>query len=522
MLSKVFKLSITIAGFTLLSLFSAGSVNAQSSCAGSMYTDLNNTNTYEYALNDSCTDMYININNYQSHVDRIIFDAHDFGSNYKMDIYYKDLNGSYYLLHSNIDISTYDDQNTCDERNNEPDYGENRCFEGHTYNIDRDTQLLLLKVYTQPGKTIRYHEYAYLKNIRVEGYSNYFPYPTYTPTPYPTSIHINPNLIVEDIQISPENPDYYQNVDITAIVKNSNGNTWAKGFYVRMYRNNTEIANTYYDEYLYNGSSFKWKVNNNFLDEGYNDIRVIVDTDDRIYESNENDNDRTETVYKGGHYYEPTPIPYPPYYPPQVLGDNIYIYINGNCNNVVILNDIYGNRYYGPIYAAACYGITNGYSDNSYRPSSYITREEFITMLVRAFPEAFTSSTNCGYFNDVDFGNVHWYNIHRARCSGILRGYNDNTYRPSNYISYGEAASVIYNLLNNYGYNYNNIQTAYNPYFVSNNSPHYNGIYYLSNMNPYSAYPAYDYYYSNSQNDGSYADRGWIANSLVNARYYTN
>lgn len=534
MFSKILKLGIGISSFALVALLSVSNVNAQSACSGTIYSGVNNTNTYEYAVNDSCSDMYISLNNNRNYVSRISFDAHDFNSNYVYQIYAKNSNGIYYLVVGETDMGTRNNQNCSDYKNyQQPAYGVNKCFLSKSFNINQYTDSLLIKIYTMSGKTPNYNHYAYIKNIRVDGYSN--PYPTYTPTPYPTyyptpyptyyptPIYSRPNLTVEDIQFSNDNPDYYQKVDITATIRNTNGNDSAKGFYVKMYRNNNEIANTYYNEYLYSGAAFTWKVNNNDLEVGYNDIRVIVDTDNRIAETNENDNDRTETIYKQGYVSNPYPIgPYP--VNQNVLGDTTIINIIGDCNNINIPTDIYGNRYYSTIYMARCYGITQGYSDNTYRPDSYITRAEFATMIMRAFPEYYNtySYSNCGYFNDVNYNNIHWNSIQSAKCSGIFRGYSDSTFRPNNYISYGEAASVIYNLLNKYGYNYNNMQLSYQPYFVNQNSPHYNGIYYLSNMNPYSSYPAYDYYYSNSTYDGNYANRGWIANSLVNARYYVN
>ncbi len=549
MFNKILKLGTGISSFALITLFSISNVNAQSACPGTIYSSVNNTNTYEYAVNDNCNSMYLNLNNDQYYIDRtnyinrISFDAHDFNSNYVYQIYAKGSNGIYYLVVGETDMGTRDNQNCSDYKNHQqPAYGVNKCFVSQSFNINQQTDSLLIKVYTMSGKTPNYNHYAYIKNIRIEGYGN--PYPTYTPTPYPTyyptpyptyyptpyptyyptPIYSRPNLMVEDIQFSNENPDYYQKVDISATIRNKDGNDSARGFYIRMYRNNNEIANTYYNETLYSGSAFTWKVINNDLEVGNNNIRVIVDTDNRISETNENDNDRTETIYKQGYNSNPYPIEPYPVNPGNVLGDTTIINIIGDCNNINIPSDIYGNRYYSTIYMARCYGITQGYSDNTYRPSSNITRAEFVTMLMRAFPEYYKSNvySSCGYFDDVNYYNLHWNSIQSAKCSGILRGYSDNTFRPNNYISYGEAASVIYNLLNNYGYNYNNIQMSYQPYFVDQNSPHYNGIYYLSNMNPYSSYPAYDYYYGNSVNDGNYADRGWIANSLVNARYYVN
>lgn len=524
MFSKISKLGLGLASFVLLSIAFTGNVEAATRCPGTVYANLNSTVYDEYAVNDNCRDLYIHVNNYQSYVNKISFEANDFNSNYVMEIYYQDTNGTYYMVQGQTDVDTRNNNNCSDYKGvTQPVYGIDKCFVSYNFNINRNTSNLMIRTYTMSGKNPNSNHYAYYRNIKVEGYNSSptpYPtyYPTYTPTPYPTYYYGQPNLLLENLRFSNDNPNYNQNVNISVDVRNKNGNDQASNFYVRMYRNNVEIANKYYNSTLYSGQGFTWDVNNVYLDSGNNTIKVVVDPDNRVYENNENDNQISRNIYKQYNYYTPTPTPYYPY--PQVLGDTTNIYINGNCNNVVILSDINGTRYYGPIYAAACQGFTYGYNDNSFRPDSYITRAEFISMLVRAFPEAFTSYTNCSYFSDVQSGTVHWYNIQRARCSGVARGYSNNTFRPNDYISYGEAASIIFNVLQKYNYGYNNINLNYNPYFMQPNSPHYNSVYYLSNMNPYSTYPVYDYQYGSSMQDGNHAQRGWIANSIVTARSY--
>jgi hypothetical protein len=538
--SRTSKLSLGLAGIGLLFIAFTGNVSAATRCPGTVNTNLNSTVYDEYAVNDNCRDIYIHANNYQSYVNKISFEANDFNSNYVMEVYYQDANGMYYMVQGATDVNTRDGQNCSDYKNiTQPAYGVDKCFMGYSFNINRSTSNILIRTYTMAGKNPNSNHYAYYRNFRIDGYSTYnptptpyptyyptytpTPYPTYTPTPYPTYYYAYPNLLLENLRFSTDTPNYNQNINISVDVRNKNGNESATGFYIRMYRNNTEIANKYYNSTLYSGQGFTWDVNNVYVDSGTSTIKVVVDPDNRIRETNENDNQISKNVYKNYNYYTPlpaqtsTPTPYYPY--PQVLGDNVNIYINGNCNNVVVLSDINTNRYYGPIYAAACEGITHGYNDNSYRPNSYITRAEFISMLVRAFPDAFDGYVNCSYFNDVEQGTIHWYNIQRARCSGITRGYNNNTFRPNSYISYGEAASILYNVLRKYDYGYN-VNLSYQPYFMQSNSPHYDSVYYLSNMNPYSTYPVYDYQYNYSMQDGNYAQRGWIANSIVAARAY--
>lgn len=115
--------------------------------------------------------------------------------------------------------------------------------------------------------------------------------------------------------------------------------------------------------------------------------------------------------------------------------------------------DISGDKYYAqPVAWAAAAGIVNGYSDNSFRPDSLISRQEMAAMLYRyaiylgkALPAGgylgFTDSNAIGYYAAAAVSSLHQ--------AGIIGGYPGGSFQPLGYGSRAEAVKMIY-LLDNY------------------------------------------------------------------------
>lgn len=104
-------------------------------------------------------------------------------------------------------------------------------------------------------------------------------------------------------------------------------------------------------------------------------------------------------------------------------------------------SDIEKNSWYETaVNAMSASGIVNGYEDNTFRPDKEITRAEFVTMLMQ----------NSGVlkFDSVPFGDVTddmWSSdyIYSAYKSGYIDGYEDGTFRPDKYITRAEAVKII-------------------------------------------------------------------------------
>jgi len=84
-------------------------------------------------------------------------------------------------------------------------------------------------------------------------------------------------------------------------------------------------------------------------------------------------------------------------------------------------------------------GVLNGYEDNTYRPNEYITRAELVKIAVSFYGTVAGQSTQ---FSDV---SEHWAEdfIVAAEALGFVNGYEDGSFRPDQYISRAEAMKII-------------------------------------------------------------------------------
>lgn len=98
------------------------------------------------------------------------------------------------------------------------------------------------------------------------------------------------------------------------------------------------------------------------------------------------------------------------------------------------------------IATAAASGIVSGYSEQAFGPDDPITREQMAVMVVKAAKLA----PAAGEQSFVDSSSISaWAKeaVITAVKNGIMNGYPDNTIRPGNEASRGEAASLIANAL---------------------------------------------------------------------------
>jgi len=87
-------------------------------------------------------------------------------------------------------------------------------------------------------------------------------------------------------------------------------------------------------------------------------------------------------------------------------------------------------------------GIIGGYSDGTFRPINNVTRAEFAKMICLAMGwdliEPQTPS-----FKDVPKSSWAYKYIETAKAKGVIGGYNDATFRPTNNITRAEIAKIV-------------------------------------------------------------------------------
>jgi|GEM_PF-738369 len=109
--------------------------------------------------------------------------------------------------------------------------------------------------------------------------------------------------------------------------------------------------------------------------------------------------------------------------------------------------DVKGDAWYaGAVTAAAGNGLVKGYEDGTFRPEKTITREEVAVMLVRAMnlPEGEEKLS----FKDNDKVSA-WArkSVGAAAAHGLVKGFEDGTFRPEEAASRAECAVMVYRML---------------------------------------------------------------------------
>lgn len=111
-------------------------------------------------------------------------------------------------------------------------------------------------------------------------------------------------------------------------------------------------------------------------------------------------------------------------------------------NNTSSFNDVSNTDwFYNEVSALATKGIIKGYEDNSFRPNSPITRAEFAVMATRfAKPSNKPEQT---VFSDVDYNSWYADAVKTASSYGWINGYGDGTFQPNSPILRSEAVKMI-------------------------------------------------------------------------------
>lgn len=108
--------------------------------------------------------------------------------------------------------------------------------------------------------------------------------------------------------------------------------------------------------------------------------------------------------------------------------------------------DVVGTQYEGAVGYLIDGGIIGGYTDGTFKPNNNITRAEFAkicTLLFKNSLKDISQSTTLKKFKDVN--SKHWASKYIDVCSGnqLIKGYQDNTFKPEANVTYGEALTIL-------------------------------------------------------------------------------
>ncbi len=85
-------------------------------------------------------------------------------------------------------------------------------------------------------------------------------------------------------------------------------------------------------------------------------------------------------------------------------------------------------------------GVVNGYSDGTFHPDSNITRAELAKVISTA--RKYTAEADIN-FSDVADGDWYVSDLKKCVAQGVIGGYEDNTFRPDNEVTREEAAAMF-------------------------------------------------------------------------------
>lgn len=114
-----------------------------------------------------------------------------------------------------------------------------------------------------------------------------------------------------------------------------------------------------------------------------------------------------------------------------------------------ILPDIRGHWAKDEINTYVRRGFIAGYSDKTFKPNRNITRAEFLTILSRVYDwELSNDVENIKLFKDFEKFKGNDKVISYAYKNKYIKGYGDNTFRPSDFISYEEVEIIMRRVYN--------------------------------------------------------------------------
>jgi len=98
------------------------------------------------------------------------------------------------------------------------------------------------------------------------------------------------------------------------------------------------------------------------------------------------------------------------------------------------------------VYLLSEIGIFSGYEDGLFRPQNNITRQELAVVIARALKKSL-SIFDTDFSDNADIESWAADGIKKAFSYGIIKGYEDKTFRPGSFVSRSEAATMIYNFM---------------------------------------------------------------------------
>jgi hypothetical protein len=101
------------------------------------------------------------------------------------------------------------------------------------------------------------------------------------------------------------------------------------------------------------------------------------------------------------------------------------------------------NDFYTEITSLKCAGIIGGYPDGTYKPSNKVIRSHMAKFIVNG--SGMETNTTCPQFSDIPANNEFGDMIRTLKCNNVIGGYPDGTYKPNNVVIRSHMAKFVDN-----------------------------------------------------------------------------
>lgn len=123
------------------------------------------------------------------------------------------------------------------------------------------------------------------------------------------------------------------------------------------------------------------------------------------------------------------------------------------------LNDVPGHWAAASITTAIAHGWVDGYPDHTFKPNATLSRADFVTLLSRMSGEDYSVYKNSG-FPDVKDDAYYCKSVAWATDAGILDGFPDGTFRPTENVTREQMAHIMRLYLTHKGIDVSEIDPA--------------------------------------------------------------
>lgn len=110
-------------------------------------------------------------------------------------------------------------------------------------------------------------------------------------------------------------------------------------------------------------------------------------------------------------------------------------------DNNILFSDLENSKYKDYVKHLYDMNVVSGYEDGTFRAENSVTRAEFATMIIKS-KGIQIKPVNNNPFSDID---AHWAKdiILTAYNNGIIKGYQDGTFRPDDKVTLAEVCAMI-------------------------------------------------------------------------------